>query len=927
MVKIISRTSLQLQKLAEARSKRWNTSEKSNSDGHVAVNPLRYVLATLSEGLSETTSRRFLAKLNIPPPSRDEFYKYQEKLHSIVENITEETLKEVREHLPKDSIFGIDCSWSGRRNAAHAIVIFMEMRTKLIFDKVIISREEAVSDIKFNGPSNLMENAAVKAKRDFYITNYRFIGFVHDYDVDTAPILHPDSITGQLVEFLDPGHLKKTLLNIYKSHNTKHELWQLKEHITNRFLSIVRDKTTSIEEKLRLWYATPDFIIESGYKTGYLVDNTKQKERTYDPKTARSYLLIFLHETAWLIEKCGYFDTQAIESWNSSCKNKLAPKGVAYHESFKTRTLMGILKWNDPDGWFDTLNDCFVGEELCGECKEVLEKDRAKQKRERSKAQQDEFRKIRNKQRRISRLKNRISPAGHQYADDNKEDKRLHDPTRQVSCTLLPHIDNLFSNNCFINSVLQLLRFTTPERNMKLACSGFVDIMYKLNQGMNINLEEIDSLRSTLPTSFSLKGQEDASEFYNWLMNDLHSKRRIIKCCSDPLIQKSLCRSPETNETKAFEEAYNFEMLEKHVCNSCSNTISEITTKEFCLQIPVVSGSFDINMYKALHEESVQIFCPHCHDIKECTVSRSMTKSTTFIMLQLLRFSYDAQSQSTTKIDKEVQIPRELDSKLFGKAYTLIGILYHIGSNANNGHYMVKHINHSGTIDTLDDSRCYCNPTEKNIIQKDAYMMLYQEKHDWKSNAPIISTLEKDIRSAYDICGKARVEIPSKKCKLPSKTHIRIKIPIVVSDRFVDLIRKKSHLFSLQIFDALHSPDKMNSREVRNILADVIEGVLRFQGIKNKEKVLTEFFTDLVDAHCISIPQYRFLESYIVAADRFPDETFQQILGQEIISTMNSLIAKTSNGGLNMVSHIKNMYVSSQHVRNNKYFSAFIENL
>ena len=175
-------------------------------------------------------------------------------------------------------------------------------------------------------------------------------------------------------------------------------------------------------------------------------------------------------------------------------------------------------------------------------------------------------------------------------------------------------------------------------------------------------------------------------------------------------------------------------------------------------------------------------------------------------------------------------------------------------------------------------------------------MMLYQEKHVWKSNAPIISTLDRDISNAYDICGKAKVEISSIKCKLPSKTHIKIKIPIVVSNRFVDLIRKKSHLFSLHIFDLLHSPDKLCSREVRNILADVIEGILRFQGFKNKEKVLIEFFTDLVDAHCISIPQYRFLESYIVAVDRFPDETFQQILGQEIISTMNFLITKTSKG-------------------------------
>ena len=76
------------------------------------------MLATLTEGLSETISRRFLAKFNILPPSPSTFYKEQERISEIVEKLTEESMKEVRDHLPKDSIFGIDCSWSGRRNAS-----------------------------------------------------------------------------------------------------------------------------------------------------------------------------------------------------------------------------------------------------------------------------------------------------------------------------------------------------------------------------------------------------------------------------------------------------------------------------------------------------------------------------------------------------------------------------------------------------------------------------------------------------------------------------------------------------------------------------------------------------------------------------------------------------------------------------------------
>ena len=66
-------------------------------------------------------------------------------------------------------------TWSARRNAAHAIVVFMDIRTKLIFDYVIVSRNPDVSDIDFYDTSNMMENAAVKEKKKMNI--YKIINF------------------------------------------------------------------------------------------------------------------------------------------------------------------------------------------------------------------------------------------------------------------------------------------------------------------------------------------------------------------------------------------------------------------------------------------------------------------------------------------------------------------------------------------------------------------------------------------------------------------------------------------------------------------------------------------------------------------------------------------------------------------------------
>ena len=58
------------------------------------------------------------------------------------------------------------------------------MRSKLIFDKVIVSKNSDVSDIDFHKSSNLMESAAVKSKVEKLTKMYKFIGFAHDFDVD-----------------------------------------------------------------------------------------------------------------------------------------------------------------------------------------------------------------------------------------------------------------------------------------------------------------------------------------------------------------------------------------------------------------------------------------------------------------------------------------------------------------------------------------------------------------------------------------------------------------------------------------------------------------------------------------------------------------------------------------------------------------------
>ena len=168
-------------------------SEKQNSHPQpIVYKPSieRYVLAAITEGMSETQAFRFTAKCGIYLYSKNEFYKAQEALSPKIIQLVQEDLKLIRDNLPDDSIIGTDCSWNGRRNALSAVVFFLEVHSGMIFDYCIVSRDKEISDIDFHKSSNMMEAAGVAALADKYRNNYKFIGFVHDFDLNSSPIFH-----------------------------------------------------------------------------------------------------------------------------------------------------------------------------------------------------------------------------------------------------------------------------------------------------------------------------------------------------------------------------------------------------------------------------------------------------------------------------------------------------------------------------------------------------------------------------------------------------------------------------------------------------------------------------------------------------------------------------------------------------------------
>ena len=72
--------------------------------------------------------------------------------------------------------------------------------------------------------------------------------------------------------------------------------------------------------------------------------------------------------------------------------------------------------------------------------------------------------------------------------------------------------------------------------------------------------------------------------------------------------------------------------------------------------------------------------------------------------LQLNRFIFDMQTGNKKKLNSQVQFPEELDMSKFlrepegSQVYHLTGVLMHVGSDANHGHYLA-HIQEAHTAD------------------------------------------------------------------------------------------------------------------------------------------------------------------------------------------------------------------------------------
>ncbi|XP_074595691.1 ubiquitin carboxyl-terminal hydrolase 2-like isoform X1 [Brevipalpus obovatus] len=304
----------------------------------------------------------------------------------------------------------------------------------------------------------------------------------------------------------------------------------------------------------------------------------------------------------------------------------------------------------------------------------------------------------------------------------------------------LSGLSNL-GNTCYMNSILQSLYSTEIFREY-LAKSD----RGTLNMALRRLFEEInDSNNHTVnPSSFrnsftrvqsKFRGyeQQDAQEFFQYLINALHDEVNLARSSSTPRTYRSPKSSSEAwDQYKSLENSSLVDMMagllsSTVTCSICGN--SSICYDPFWgLSLPLPVGVRETNAEKCLKEFTALeelsrdelAKCERCNKPTKSTKRLAIEKAPPVLVLHLKRFSNEGYKLVLPKVIASERIFTK------SKCYTLNSIVLHHGGSIRSGHY-TSYGRHGSKWYHFNDERV---SELKNFIPEDvedAYILFYVE--------------------------------------------------------------------------------------------------------------------------------------------------------------------------------------------------------
>ena len=283
-----------------------------------------------------------------------------------------------------------------------------------------------------------------------------------------------------------------------------------------------------------------------------------------------------------------------------------------------------------------------------------------------------------------------------------------------------------FGSTCYFNSVVQLLLHCSPVR-----------------QGIDTAPHSINALRELSTLFMSMTNNDDMTFISPWV-------------CYQAIINTERCRALHMNKNQQEDVHEFFILLLEHfqdeltkiaevfnlihvfniflrstiTCQGCSRIVEERQWYwNLTLHFPRVPHSQELNIYSLLDAYfGVEIVgdytCSQCHLLGRTDKKISMIKAPQVLLIQVVRFNIRLQ-----KINDFVKFPLQLTTPHISNgneqsfSYQLRGLIVHVGSSLNSGHYICYFYN-KGNWYKADDRKITLVSWQR-VSESQAYILVY----------------------------------------------------------------------------------------------------------------------------------------------------------------------------------------------------------